>query len=227
MSTHKLFRTFPLLFCLLAAACSTGTPPAPSPEITRVPYRILLHYSSALPDPYYVLSGPFQSYQRFQVNASFQQRLEAYLSAKSDHGATQAIELGVHVIKLQTSYDRLGHLPTPTRPVRLAALGLGIGGRGPLSAFDGLFGDQDDDRPQQITKTARLHAQVTIKLPDQSALREEIIGRSIQILEREDMGLGTHDYSPLIAEIQAAAIGEIDRLLDLALRQGVRPALGE
>ncbi len=218
-----------LLLLLLGGAAAGGCIPKqiPPPLVERVPYKILLHSSSALPDPYYVLSGPFQSYQRFQVNASFQQRLEAYLSTKSDPGASQTVELGVHIIKLQTSYDRLGHQPTPTRPVRLAALGLGIGGRMPLSAFDGLFGDQDDDRPQQITKTARLHAQITIKRPDQSTLREEIIGRSIQILEREDMGLRPHEYSSLIAEVQAAAIVEIDRLLDQALRPGVRPALGE
>lgn len=214
-----------LLLLLLGGAAAGGCIPKaiPPPLVERVPYRILLHYSSDLPNPYYVLSGPFQSYQGFAVNESFQRRLEAYLSAKSDPRAAQAIELLVHVTQIQTTYDRLGILPAPALPVRLAALGLAFGGLG----FDGLFGDQDDDRPQQITKTARLHAQVTIKLPDQSAMREEIIGRSIQILEREDMGLRTHDYSPLIAEVQTATIVEIDRLLDKALRQGGRPALRE
>ena len=214
-----------LLLLLLGGAAAGGCIPKeiPPPLVERVPYKILLHYSSDLPNPYYVLSGPFQSYGRFAVNESFQRRLEAYLSDKSDPRAAQVIELLVHVTKIQTTYDRLGNLPAPARSVRLAALGLGFGGLG----FDGLFGDQDGDRPQQITKTARLHAQVTIKLPDQSSLREEIVGRSIQILEPEDMGLRTHDYSPLIADIQAAAIVEIDRLLDQALRQGGRPALKE
>lgn len=214
-----------LLLLLLGGAAAGGCIPKaiPPPLVERVPYKILLHYSSDLPNPYYVLSGPFQSYGRFQVNAFFQDRLEAYLSDKSDPRAAQAIELLVHVTQLQTTYDRLGNLPAPVHPVRLAALGMGFGGLG----FGGLIGDQDDDRPQQITKTAQLHAQVTIKLPDQSAKREEIIGRSIQILEREDMGLRTHDYSPLIAEVQAAAIDEIDRLLDQTLRQGGRPALRE
>lgn len=211
------------LSLLLSLALLACIPKEPSPPLVeKVPFKVLVHFSSQLPNPYYVLSGPFMSYQRFAVNDAFQNRLETYASAKSDPLATQTLELIVHVISLQTSYDRLGGLPEGKR-VRLA--GLSWRGDWPLSTFDSRHRDDDGDLPEQITKTATLQTQVTIRLPDRSAVQREIIGRSIQVLEREDMGLMTHDYSSLIAEVQASAIVEIDRLLDQSLRQEVSPPL--
>lgn len=225
MSTHKLFRTFPILFCLLATACTTGTSPAPSPEVTRVPYRILLHYSSALPDPYYVLSGPFRSYRRFAVNESLQHRLETYLIAKSDPHAGQTLEVTVHVISLQTTYDQIGNNPHQMRPARLVAAWHGSSGQAPLTAFDSDFDGWDDDRPEQIIKTASMQAQVTVTTPDlPTSLQELVTGKVVDILERQDMGLWTYDYDNLIAQVQLATIHEIDQVINRALQQrGVTP----
>lgn len=214
------------LSLLLSLALLACIPKEPSPPLVeKVPFKVLVHFSSQLPNPYYVLSGPFMSYQRFAVNDAFQNRLETYAAAKSDPLATQTLELSVHVISLQTSYDRLGGLPEGKRQPGVRLAGLGWRGDWPLSTLDSRDRDGDGDLPEQITKTATLQTQVTIKLPDRSHLQREIIGRSIQILEREDMGLMTHDYSPLIAEVQASAIDEIDRLLDQSLRQEVSPPL--
>ena len=102
-----------LLLLLLGGAAAGGCIPkeSPAPLVERVPYKILLHYSSELPHPDYVLSGPFQSYQRFVVNESFQRRLEIYAAAKSIPSATRTLELSVHVQELLTTCDRLGGLP--------------------------------------------------------------------------------------------------------------------
>lgn len=201
----------PLLLSVALIACIPKGPPPPLVE--KVPFKVLVHFSSDLPNPYYVLSGPFQTYQRFAVNDAFQNRLEDYAAAKSAPQASQTLELTVHVTRLQTSYDRLGILPDvqPRPGVRVAAVGF------PLTAFDSIDQDRFDDLPEQITKTATLFAEVTITLPGQTGVREEIVGRSVQVLERWDMGLGTYDYYPLIVEAQTAAIREIDRVLQQAL----------
>lgn len=203
---HSLF----LLLCLLLVACIAKE--IPPPLEGTVPFKVLVHFSSDLPNPYYVLSGPFQSYQHFAVNESFQHRLEAYAEAKSDPRASQTLELTVHVTKLQTSYDRLGILPEGKRPRVLLA---GVGW--PLTAFDSIDQDHFDDLPEQITKTAALTAEVGITLPGQAEIRESIVGRSVQILERWDMDLGTYDYSPLIREVQTVVIRDIDRMLHRSL----------
>lgn len=209
----------PLLLSLALLACIPKEPPPPLVE--KAPFKLLVHFSSELPDPYYVTSGPFQSYQRFAVNDSFQRRLRAYAAAKSDPLASQALELSVHLISLQTSYDRLGSLPGSKGFSGVLMAGAGWRGGGPVADLDSFDRDPFDDLPEQITKTATLSAAVGISWPGQAEIRDTVVGRSVEVLERWDMGLGMYDYAPLIAEAQIATLREIDQLLHLALaREG-------
>lgn len=208
-------RCFLLLLSVALLACIPKE--LPPPLVDKIPFKVLLHFSSDLPNPYYVLSGPFQSYRSFAVNDAFQNRLETYAAAKSDPLATQTLELTVHVTSLQTSYDRLGILPEGERQPGVLVAGLGWRDNWLLSAFDSRHRDGDDDLPERITKTATLLAAVAIILPGQSEFREAIVARSVQVLERWDMGLGTHDYQPLLVEVQTAALRDIDRVLHRAL----------
>lgn len=211
MSTKYLL---PLLLSLSLVACIPKEPPPPLAG--KVPFKVLVHFSSDVPNTYYVLSGPFQSYQRFAFNAAFQRRLEDYASTKSDPLATQTLELSVHITSLQTSYDRLGTLPGGEGQPGVMLAGLGRSGGWPMADADSPL-ERFDDLPEQITKTATLLAEVGLTLPGQSEFREAIVARSVQVLERWDMGLGTHDYQPLIVEVQNAALRDIDRVLHRAL----------
>lgn len=215
---------FLMLLLLLGGAAAAGCIPKeiPPPLVERVPYKILVHYSSELPNPYYVLSGHFQSYQRFAVNESFQRRLEVYAAAKSTPSATQPLELSVHVQELLTTYDRLGVLPEERRPSRVAQAGILGRSHWPLSVFDSRSDGPFDHLPEQITKTATLRAQITIILPGRTDYREEITARSVHILERQDMGLRTYDYDLLIAEVQRTAVRELDRVLHQALQRSAQ-----
>lgn len=216
--------TFRCLWLLLLAGTAVACIPKelPPPLVERVPYKILVHYSSDLPNPYYVLSGPFQSYQRFAFNDSFQRRLESYAAAKSNPSASQTLELTIHAKELLTTYDRIGILPEVRRPLRVAQAGILGRGNWPLSVFDSRTDGPFDDLPEQITKTATLRALVSITLPGRAEYREEITARSIHRLERQDMGLRTYDYDLLIAEVQTAAVRELDRLLLHALQRNAQ-----
>lgn len=207
----------PLL--LLAGVAAGGCIPKelPPPLVERVPYKILVHYSSDLPNPYYVLSGPFQSYQRFAVNQSFQRRLEDYAATKSTPSAAQTLELSVYVKELLTTYDRLGVLPTNPRPVKVAQAGFPGRGDWPLSAFDSHTRDSSGDLPEQITKTATLRLEISIDLAGVTLAAQSLAPRVVQILERHDMGLGTYDYIPVISGVQEQALAEIDGLLQRVL----------
>jgi len=215
---------FLLLLLLLGGTAAVGCIPkeSPPPLVERVPYKILVHYSSDLPNLYYVLSGPFQSYQRFAVNESFQRRLDFYAAAKSTPSASQTLELSIQVKKLLTTFDRIGILPEDRRPVRVAQADLLVRGDWPLSVFDSRSDGPYSDLPEQITKTATLRVQVTITLPGRTDYREEITGRAIHILERRDMGLRTYDYDLLIDEVQSTAVRELDRVLHQALQRSAQ-----
>ena len=212
MSTKYLL---PLLLSLSLVACIPKDPPPPLVE--KIPFKVLVHFTSDLSDPYYVLSGPFQTYQRFAINDAFQRRLMAYAAAKSDPLANRTLELTVHLTSLQTSYDRLGSLPGVERHPGVLLAGLGRSVDWPLVAFDSIDQDRFDDLPEQITKTATLFAEVGITLPGQAEIGEAIVGRSVQVLERWDMGLGMYDYYPLMVEAQTAVLRDIDRLLHRSL----------
>lgn len=208
-----------LLLLLLGGAAAGGCIPKeiPPPLVERVPYKILLHYSSDLANPYYVLSGPFQSYGRFAVNESFQRRLEVYAEAKSTTSAIQTLELTVHAKELLTTYDRLGGLPEERRPSRVAQAGLLGRGDWPLSVFNSRSDGPFDDLPEQITKTATLQLEISISLAGVPLTTQNLAPRIVQILERYDLGLGTYDYHPLISGVQEQALAEIDRLLQRVL----------
>lgn len=195
----------------LAGACLPAA--APPPLVERIPYRVVLHYGSDIPNPYYVLSGPFQSYARFAFNEQFQRRLEAYARAKSDPQASRTIDLRVQATGLQTTYDRLGALQG-SMP-RLA--GVGWPGDWPLSAFDSRAQDRFDDLPEQITKTATLQLRIDIDSAGTNLLSQTLASRVVQNLQRHDMGLGTYDYQPLISGVQEQALIEIDDLLQRSL----------
>ena len=111
-----------------------------APEVServRLDQAVEVQFSSGVSDPYYVLSGPAESYQAFQFNAMFGEALDRYAAAKSGPGEA-GLALFVRLEDLTTAYRQVGAgIPQERRrdsgrPVQLAALG-SPGGRGLVS----------------------------------------------------------------------------------------------
>ena len=104
-----------LLAGVVALAGCHYPPKEAVPAIQPLPYHYHLELTSQIPDPYYVLAGPGQSYRRFPFNAWAGQALDRQLKLRS--GASQPIiTVKLNLLSLATGYNEIGlgpSLPTP------------------------------------------------------------------------------------------------------------------
>jgi len=200
--------------------------------VARWSGRVDVQFTSGVADPYYVLSGPAESYRAFRFNAMFREALNRYAAAKSGSGGG-AITLLVHLDTLTTGYRQLGAGVVPEGPafalggpVRLAAAGLQVA-RGPgarLSHFR--EGDGDLSVPAEITKSAALGFSAELRAADRAVNREALTASAEVTMTWDDWdpwgrsgwNPWAYDYGPVLEALTWDAMARIDGFVDAALR---------
>lgn len=172
----------------------------------------MLEFSSTLPDNYFVLSGPIESYRSFPFNSRLHQRLVEKLGSLGIPEAGTPTRLRVHLAELTTDYDRLGSSPFPPQsPLKLASLSTQS-----LAAFD--FDEDaqgDPTTPLQITQSARLTLEVDIQSAAGPSVKERVVAEAQRVTLREHLDYWSYDYGPLLQEVIAKAANSVAKLLPI------------
>jgi hypothetical protein len=183
-------------------------------QVTPPPgYRFDLRFTSAVPDLYYVLSGPAQSYARYRVNEQLRKALEGYCGRAVAASGEGAVSLGVHLESVTTNYEEIGaYLPAGD----VAGLR--------LASFEG-FGWPNWDRewdgpsiPERITKSVVLTLETEIARPGAPPRRESSHASATEVIDRYHWDRWAYDYAEVIEQAVRNAVVEVDRILRSALR---------
>jgi len=213
-------------------AWTYGTNQVPaSPAVEQLGGRVAVQLSSAIAEPYYVLSGPAESYAAFPFNAMFREALDRYVAAKSGPGAA-GVTLVIHLEALTTGYQQLGAGLLPERerwaaaePIRLASAGVEVA-RGPfggLSDFDREGGDWSF--PAEIYKSATLQFTAEVRSAEGPAVREVLSAKSDVTVTWDDWdpwgpqwALRAYDYGPVLQQVIRNAMVRVDAFVDQAVQ---------
>ena len=149
-----------LLLLGVLAGCSAGMHPTETQPVPQYPYQLSLDFHSTLPDPYYVLSGPAQTYDRFPVNERFAQLLRERLARQSQPGAERNAVLAVYVEALHTSFDEIG-LGPKSGNIRLAMNETAMADAGPEMVGD-MDRDGDFNLPEETIKQATMELRLVL-----------------------------------------------------------------
>lgn len=114
---------------LTACAHRGGTPPgmAEPADVRPLSQSVRLEFASNIPDDYWVLSGPVDTYQKLEVNRRLRAALERYAAEKSGGTSGEALVLSVRLDRFWTGFRAVGALADTNIPEEIrksATLGL-------------------------------------------------------------------------------------------------------
>lgn len=211
-----------LALAIFLSGAAAAAPAASVPAPVRVETRL----TSALPDPYYVLTGPVETYRAYRLERRFGRLLQEYADRKSGPGSPPLL-VTVHLESLTTGYHQIGGRPGDRR-YRAARPGTREGvllasAAGPESsfAFLGRFGGLDRDGgdlsiPYEITKRAVLTAAVAVSSAGQSLARETVTQEAVEVVSWEEYDRWAYDYDRVFEAAFRKILAEADRLVDAA-----------
>ncbi|MBI5443003.1 MAG: hypothetical protein HY900_17535 [Deltaproteobacteria bacterium] len=205
-----------ILVAAVVAGCAPlpGRSPAPLAASARLPYRVSLEVTSALPDAYYVMSGPGLSYERFRFNDQLRVALSEYVGRTADPASARAAVLAVHIESLRTGYVEEGRYePGPSRGRTRFASGRadeaqGMGGVVPAAAMG-----EDSHIPTKITKSARLTVTAELREPEGAQRRETFTEEVSEVILRRQHNPWVYGYSELLEELIRRTVARLDAFL--------------
>ena len=184
------------------------------------PYRLAAQLNSALPDDYYVMSGPGRSYARVRFNAEFAAALSDYARRKSDPEAVREAQLLVRIETLRTDYSEEGrNVPLgPGRKLRLASSqNPREGSSSAMTLLGDSFFDQDSSIPAKIMKSVRLTISTELRRDGEQVRRETFVQEASETIDREHYDRWAYDYDPLLREVIGGAIVRLDGFVERVL----------
>lgn len=189
------------------------------PDGPRLPCRIDYQFTSAVPDPYIVRSGPIETLDSFPVNRWFYQALQAWTQNRQSPEAEQVLRVELHLENLQTDYDSIGTAPGPgeeEQPVLLAAARSGAFFLGRDSDIDG----DGIDIPEEVTKSVSLEATATVAPPDGGKIERRIKVRSVRKVHRDSYDSWFYDYHGVLENAVVKTVERLDRLVEKGRKSG-------
>jgi hypothetical protein len=213
----------------ITGAWGYGTQPGLEiPVAKQVAGKVEVRFSSAIADPYYVLSGPVESYESFHFNGMFRGALERYAAAKSGPGEG-LVKLVVHLERLSTGYRQLGAgLPPAGAPLaRAGRLQLASADAGAPLGLISQFRDDGGDWsfPEEITKSAALGFAVEVQSAGSAPSRESLSVSADVTVTWDDLdpwgpqwSAKAYAYGPVLEAVTRNAIRRIDALLEGVVR---------
>lgn len=104
---------------LVTACAHRGGIPAEmsrAAEVRPLTQTLSVDFTSGVPNDYWVLSGPAQTYQKLEVNQQVRSALERYAQRKSGAAGGQALVLDVRVDRFWTGFRAIGALADTNIP---------------------------------------------------------------------------------------------------------------
>jgi hypothetical protein len=195
-----------LVWGLLLGGCTSPRPEVRLEPLPPLPFRVALEFSSALPDPYYVLSGPSDTYRRFPFNGWTRSALSSRLAARSGT-ETPEVTVVVQLVSLQTSYREMGSGPGPGAP-----LYSGIPGRS-LLAGDDFDGGDGRHIPTEIHKSAQLTAELSLRQGGRTLVRKTLTPEAMATVYWENFDAWSYDYGDVLKQVITRLVKDIEAVL--------------
>jgi hypothetical protein len=203
---RRLTGIFMAVALALAGCASPGPQSLPEP-LPPLPYRITLEFTSAIPDPYYVLSGPSESYLRVPFNSWAKGALLRRLAVRSAGVGAPEVTLRVHLVSLQTSYREVGSGPGGGVPLSSGLIG-------PLLLVgDDLEGGDGRHIPTEIHKGARLEAELRLDREGRSLVRKNLTPEVRETVYWEDFNDWSYDYGDVLRQVIGRLVKDVDDAL--------------
>ncbi len=178
----------------------------PLPGRRAVPnYRLDFAVRSEVPEPYVVLAGPIETYQRIPVVRLVQEALEPYAAGGSQ--GLPVVRADVTILEVDSSYQEVGGAPR-AQPVRVASLG--------AAGSPGLSGDvlEDGDLPlpEEIHESVTFRARVHASGPGGASRVESLQAGASRVIRQEDFDRWAYDYEPLFRRAAEELARRVDAL---------------
>lgn len=205
-----------LLGLLLTAACAELPLVRRSPDIAGpVPYRLQLRFTSELTDPFTVLAGPMETYNRYPVNAALAELLGRTLERQQDPASPLQAVVEVHIAALVPNYDQFGLLPLPSATRAIAEVV-----SGPDLQRVTRDGDGDGtDVPEETRRGAVLHGDIRILVDGKLVGRQALKINDQEVINRHDfypsMSSYTErfDFRPVLERVLLKTSREVSRVV--------------
>lgn len=202
--------------CVAFLSGCAGPRPMKLPgDLAALPYRVEPVVSSAISDPYMVMTGPAKTYRSHRFNERFNATLERYAAAVS--GGSEPVTLRIDLKSLQTAYDEVGATDEGPYPFAGSQTILGPVRLMSLDSFDGDHGDMNI--PLEIIKTATLTGTMEILHGDRTLKSAEIQETRTVTVHYLDYSAWAYDYSDVFDAVIRATIETVDHALRDALSQ--------
>lgn len=189
--------------------CSLAREAAQVPAGPPLPYHFTLNFGSKIADPYYVLSGPIESYRRFPFNRWAKSALQTRLAALSGDPSGPAVNVDLRLLELKTGYSQVGDGPTLADP-RYGGIG-----RLPLLAGDDMDSGDGPYIPSEIHKSVDLKADLTVSRDGRELLHKPLEIHIKTVIYWRDFDAWSYDYGHILN----LAIHRLSRDVEDNLRQ--------
>lgn len=173
--------------------------------------RLELRFSSEVPDAYYVMSGPAQSYRRHRVNDDLRKALEAYAARAS--GSGEAVGIHVNLKAVKTSFKQEGALP-PKKTPKFAE----NASAGPIILAATGASNSNIEIPQLVRKGVVLVLEADVYRSGREPKRLSWESSATDEITRETFDLFAYNYQNVIETAIRNAVTDLDRLLRDALK---------
>jgi len=197
MLARVVVRNILLTALLLSGCVGHYASPIEMPG-TSFPYAVDIDLSSQIDDPYYVMSGPSETYRRFSFNGWCRSALQQFRVENFKTGDQPVLSINIVLIKLKTSYDEFGMMPY----------------QGGLALFSGL--DDDDgglDVPVEIYKGAALTAEIQLVANGEVILSKRLQPSFNTTVHGEDFDSWSYDYGPVLRGVIQQLLEDISLAL--------------
>ena len=168
-------------------------------------YQLDFAVRSEAPEPYVVLAGPIETYQRVPVVRLVREALEPY-RARGSKGLP-VVRADVTIVAVDSGYREVGKAPR-VRPVRVASLG--------AAGSPGLAGDvlEDGDLPipEEIHESVTIRARVHLSGPGGASRAESLRAGASRVIRQEDIDRWAYDYEPLFRRAADELARQVDAL---------------
>ncbi len=197
-----MIRTMLLAATLVFVTGCSG--PLPGQRVVPA-YRLDFAVRSEVPEPYVVLAGPVETYQRIPVVDLVRKALEPY--ARGGVTGLPVVRATVTLLDVDAGYREVGQAPR-ARPVRVASLGAG---RSPGSSGE-LLGDGDLPIPEEIHESVTLRARVHVSGPGGASRTESLRAGASRVIRQEEFDRWAYDYEPLFRRAANDLARQVDAL---------------
>jgi hypothetical protein len=193
-----------VLLSATLVGCAAGPRATPVAHVQPSGSHALnVEFSSDVPERYYVVTGPAQSYESLRFNDDFRAALEEYARRKSAPGGRPAT-LRVHLLGVSTSYKEIGAPMGDGRHARVSFLMRELTG--------------DPSAPEELTKGVTVVFRLSLETAEGGRGARDLRADVTEVIDRYHFDRWSYDYSEVLDAAIRKSVETVDATVSEFLR---------